>query len=60
MRDYNEDNACPKCGCESVTTRYTEARWPARFGTDCLVRRCARCGHEWHETALDVVKARTQ
>lgn len=48
MKPYNPNVECPKCGSESVGTRYS-------FGH--LVRECRRCGFSWNENAVDAQEA---
>jgi hypothetical protein len=59
--EYNEDNACAKCGCvdaktvykanHGVRTDYSKYEgWPKQ---EFILRICDRCGFSWAESPLD-------
>ena len=48
LEPYTESPECPKCGCDSVSTRFDKGMKP-----DALRRLCCGCGFIWHTRCKD-------
>jgi predicted nucleic-acid-binding Zn-ribbon protein len=67
MPDYNPDSRCPKCGYDTITTKYIptdcidriaaiwgEVKFLDQPKPEHLLRTCVRCGYEWKEEVVTV------
>lgn len=60
MNPYNENARCPKCGGDTIGSRFCSGQYPSHGyydppheGTEAIHRACARCGFSWSEAPID-------